>query len=178
MHARHPAETKNRIVGAALASFAHRGFEATSLDGLAAGLDVRKQTILYHFGSKEGLLDAVIERTVLDLDQTLRRAAHGRPDVRTVVDAVFRLGTERPELLGVLREIVRLGPPASTRLTDALAPLLAQASTVVPERTVLEAYAMVIGMATEVEVLRSLGVEPRLDTLRRRRRQLLAVLRP
>lgn len=178
MVARPVADTRERILAAATASFAARGFEATSLDGLAAGLEVSKQTILYHFGSKEGLLDRVIERTVLELDQTLRRAARGRADMGAVVDAVFRLGTKRPELLAVLREIVRLGPPASTKLTSALSPLLEQASAVLPESTVLAAYAMVIGMATEVEVLRSLGVEPGLAALRRRRRQLLAVLTP
>ena len=39
--------TRERVLDAALASFAQRGYEATSLDALAAGLGVRKQTILY-----------------------------------------------------------------------------------------------------------------------------------
>ncbi|MDQ1395177.1 MAG: TetR/AcrR family transcriptional regulator, partial [Acidimicrobiaceae bacterium] len=44
-----PTPTRDRILDAALVSFASRGYEATSLDTLAAGLGLRKQTILYHF---------------------------------------------------------------------------------------------------------------------------------
>ena len=51
--------TRDRVLDAALASFSTRGYEATSLDALAAGLGVRKQTILYYFASKEALLDAI-----------------------------------------------------------------------------------------------------------------------
>ena len=122
-------------------------------------------------------------------DRPRRRPAAGRVASRraprrpsaadpltAVVDTAFRLGARRPELLELLREILRLGPPASTRLTAALDPLLKGAATVLPERVVLTACAMVIGMATEVEVLRSLGVEPDRAALRRRRRELLAFL--
>ena len=44
-----------------------------------------------------------------------------------VVRSVFRLALRRPELLGLLREVSRLGPPAATRLTDALDPLVQRA---------------------------------------------------
>ncbi|MGH9102669.1 MAG: helix-turn-helix domain-containing protein, partial [Acidimicrobiales bacterium] len=47
--------TADRILDAALASFGARGYEATSLDALAEGLGVRKQSILYWFPSKEVL---------------------------------------------------------------------------------------------------------------------------
>jgi len=55
----HGASTSERILDAALVSFATRGYEASSLDALAQGLEVRKQTILYWFPSKEVLLEAV-----------------------------------------------------------------------------------------------------------------------
>jgi hypothetical protein len=45
-----------------------------------------------------------------------------------------------------------------------------------PDRAVLTAVAMVLGMVTEAELLRSLGVEPDLGWLRRRRRAVLAEL--
>ncbi|CAN5727741.1 hypothetical protein BH24ACT3_BH24ACT3_16400 [soil metagenome] len=186
--------TRDRVLDAALASFAARGYEATSLDGLAGGLGVRKQTILYHFTSKEALLDAVVDRGAAELGGALEaaavRAADGFDRVEAIVDAVFRLGARRPELLELLREITRLGPPASTRLTGALDPLLRRAGAYLdseraagrlragdPHRVVLTACAMVIGMATETEVLRTLGIEPDLAALRRRRRELLRYLR-
>ena len=65
------ASTSERILDAALASFATRGYEASSLDALAAGLEVRKQTILYWFPSKEVLLEAVIDRSAIELSNAL-----------------------------------------------------------------------------------------------------------
>lgn len=174
--------TRERVLGAALASFASRGYGATSLDALAESLGVRKQTILYYFPSKEALLAAVIERAATDLEATLAPAdpGDGRVDgtgrVAAVVDATFRLGTRRPELLALVREVVRLGPPASTQLLEAVRPLLRRAGAAVPEATVLTVAAMVVGVATEVEVRHAAGLPPDLAWLRRRRRAVLAEL--
>lgn len=159
-------------MASALANFSRRGFEATSLDGLAEGLGVRKQTILYHFGSKEGLLDAVIDQAAADVADRLAPAS----DVTAAVDTVFRLGTQRPELLGLLREAIRLGPPASVRVASALDPIGRRAAGVVAPGALPQAYAMVLGMATEVEVLGALGHQPDLAWLRRHRRALLDLL--
>ena len=59
--------TSDRILDAALSSFASRGYEATSLDAVAKGLDLTKQSILYWFPSKDALLEAVIARSADDL---------------------------------------------------------------------------------------------------------------
>lgn len=179
--------TRDRLLAAALASYAGRGYEATSLDAVADGVGVRKQTLLYYFPSKEALLSAVIDTGVAELSAALSDAAARAPRerrVRAVVDAAMRLGTHRPELLALLREVVRLGPPASLRLRDSLEPLVrtAVAGLAAPEgaldarQTVLTAAAMLIGMATEVEVLASFGAKADLAQLRRRRRALLAAL--
>ena len=98
------ASTSERILDAALASFATRGYEASSLDALAAGLDIRKQTILYWFPSKEVLLEAVIDRSAVELsaalEASLATAGTGWARVEAVVRSVFRLAARRPELLG------------------------------------------------------------------------------
>ncbi len=187
-------DTRGRILDAALASFADRGYEATSLDAVAAGLGVRKQTILYHFGSKEALLDAVVDRSSAELSDALERAlakaGPGFERVEALVKAVFRLAARRPELLGLLREVSRLGPPATTRLMDALDPLIERARAFLeaemdagnmrrqdPRLLLLSSYSTVIGVATEVEVLRAVGVEPTVRSLLRRRDELLDFLR-
>jgi AcrR family transcriptional regulator len=186
--------TRDRILDVALASFADRGYEATSLDALAAQLGVTKQTILYHCASKAALLDAVIDRSAAELaaalEAALASAGPGFSRVEAVVRSVFRLASRRPELLGLVREVSRLGPPAATRLTDALEPLVGRATSWLstemdtgavrrqdPRLLLLAAYSSVIGMATEVEVLRALGDEPSARSLVRRRRELLAFLR-
>jgi AcrR family transcriptional regulator len=186
--------TRDRILDAALASFATRGYEATSLDTLAAGLGLTKQAILYHFASKAVLLDAVIDRSADELsaalEQALARAGPGWARVDAVVRSVFRLAARQPELLGLLRVVGRLGQPAAARLTDRLDPLLARATGWLeaemaagavrrhdPRLLLLSTYSTVIGVATEVEMLRALGVEPTPRSLVQRRRELLAFLR-
>ncbi|MGH9158315.1 MAG: TetR/AcrR family transcriptional regulator [Acidimicrobiales bacterium] len=186
--------TRNRVLAAALSSFGGRGYEATSLDALAAGLGLAKQTILYWFPSKEALLEAVVDRAGEELhaamDGALARSGPGWVRVEAVVNSVFRLSVRRPELLGVVREASRLGPPASTRLLAALEPLMARATAFFgaemaggrmrpqdPRLVLLATYSAVLGMATEVDVLRALGFEPTPRELVRRRRELLSFLR-
>ena len=188
------AATRERILDAALDSFGTKGYEATSLDALALGLGITKQSILYHFASKEALLAAVIDRSGAELaaalEDGLARAGEGWLRVEAVVRAVFRIAARRPELLGLVREVSRLGPPAATRLTAALEPLVARATAFLeaemaagrmrrqePGLLLLSAYSTVIGTATEVEVLRALGYEPTLRSLVRRRAEILAFLR-
>src|SRR5487761_72524 len=124
--------TADRILDAALSSFGSRGYEATSLDALAEGLGLRKQSILYWFPSKEALLEALIDRSAnelaLALETALAAAGQGWDRVEAVVRSVFRLGARRPELLGLVREVARLGPPAATQMTSALQPLVRRAS--------------------------------------------------
>lgn len=186
--------TRDRILDEALASFGTRGYDATSLDVLAAGIGVRKQTILHHFGSKERLLDAVIDRSAAELsaifERALASAGPGFDRVDALVRAVFRLAARRPELLGLVRETSRLGPPAADRLIGALEPLVERATSFLaaemaagtvrrqdPRLLLLSAYSTVIGVATEVEVLRAVGLEPTARSLIRRRNELLGFLR-
>lgn len=188
------APTAERILDAALASFAERGYEATSLDALAAGLAIRKQTILYWFPTKEVLLQAVIERSSAELTGVLQEALEGAGSgwdrVESVVRSVFRLAARRPELLGLTREVSRLGPPAATWMAGALEPMARRASQFLeaemeagrmqrhdPRLLLLAIYSTVIGMITEVEVLRALGEEPTARSLVRRRADVLRLLR-
>jgi AcrR family transcriptional regulator len=188
------APTAERILDEALASFGTKGYEATSLDALASGLGVRKQTILYWYPSKEALLEAVITRSAEELsavlEDALAGAGQGWDRVEAVVRSVFRLGARRPELLGLVREAARLGPPAATHMTVALEPLVQRAAEFLqaemdagrmrrhdPRLLLLAIYSTVIGMVTEVEVLRALGEEPTARSLVRRRADVLALLR-
>lgn len=186
--------TPDRILDAALRSFGTRGYEATSLDALAGTLDIAKQTILYWFPSKDALLEAVIARSAGELADALQsaldRAGEGWDRVEAVVRSVFRLAARRPELLGLVREVSRLGPPPATQMTVALQPLVQRASQFLeaemdagrmrrhdPHLLLLAIYSTVVGMVTEVEVLRALGEEPTARSLVRRRADVLALLR-
>lgn len=188
------SNTRERILEAALRSFGTTGIDGTSLDALARDLGVTKQAILYWYPSKEAVVDAVIDFCAGELTRRFERAladgTEGFERIEAVVRAGFRLAARHPSMLGFIREVNRLGPPTSTRLTEAVAPLLKAAAGWLggemdagrlrrhdPKLLVLMAYSSVTGLATEVEVLRALGEEPTLGSLVRRRDQLLDLLR-
>lgn len=192
--ARTTARTADRILEAALRSFGTAGIDRTSLDALARDLGLTKQAILYWYPSKEALLDAVIDFCASELQRRFEGALRDAPDgferVEAIVRTSFRLAARHPAMLGLMREVNRIGPPTSTRLTGAVTPLLTAAAGWLgaemdagrlrrhdPNLLVLLAYSAVTGVATEVEVLRALGEEPTLASLVRRRDQLLDLLR-
>ena len=186
--------TKDRVLAVAAVVFAERGYEAASLDALASALGVTKQTILYHFGSKAGLLDAVLDATAAtlgdELDRAVGAAEPGWPRIEAVVRATFALAVRRPELLGLLREASRLGPPASTRVIAGLQPTIDRAVRALerqmatgtlrrsdPRLVLVSAYAAVSGVVSDNEALRAVGVELDLRLAASLRRTLLQVLR-
>lgn len=62
------ADTKTRIMDTATRLFARDGFHLTSLRTLTEQAAVNLAAVNYHFGSKEGLLQAVIARHLLPLN--------------------------------------------------------------------------------------------------------------
>lgn len=187
-------ETEDRILAVALDSFGTRGFEATSLDDLAAALGITKQAILYHWPSKRALLDAVVDRAcfdlVVELAGALDEAGSGWDRIESVVRRVFRVALRRPELLGLLRELARLGGDISARFITDMQPFVERATAYFeremaagrirrcdPGLLLVSAYSTVLGAATEVELLRAVGVEPTLRSTAIRRRELLEFLR-
>ena len=188
------AETRERILDAALASFGTIGYDGTSLDDLAGGLGIRKQTILYHYVSKRGLLGAVVDRSAADLNAALLEVLDGEATdwerVEALVRSVFRVALEQPLLMGLLREVSRPGSPAAPRLKGAMGPLMDRAQAWMEREmdagrmrrtdaqlVLISAYSTVVGLATEIEVLRAAGLEPTMRTVATRRRELLRFLR-
>jgi TetR/AcrR family transcriptional regulator len=186
--------TAERILDAALESFGARGYDATSLDALAAQLELSKQTILYWYPSKDALMEAVIARAasviISTMNEALDAAGQGWARVEAVVRAAFRLAARQPAVLGMLREVSRLGPPAATQMSKELAPLVDRATGFLegemdagrmrrsdPNLLLLAIYSTVVGMVTEVEVSRALGEEPTARSLVRRRSDALSLLR-
>jgi AcrR family transcriptional regulator len=179
------------VLDVALTAFANRGYEATSLDDLARDIGVTKQAILYHFPSKEVLLGAVVDDAASQLAATLGDSAQGcgLQRVDAVVRATFLVAARRPEVLGLVREVGRVGSTAVARMTEHLAPLAERADaflvaemrlgrlrTVDTGLLIATAYAAIVGVATETEVLRALHIEPDLRSLVRARRAVLDLL--
>lgn len=105
------ADTRTRVLNAASDLFARRGFSGTSIAAIRAASGVLPSSIYWEFGSKQGILTAVLEESAgrwLDqLAESGKRAwAQSQADGSPALDACFaNLGrqlTERPEFLRLL----------------------------------------------------------------------------
>lgn len=89
------AERRAATIAAILASaqkqFATKGFEATTIDEIAARASLAKGAVYHHFGSKEEIFERVLDSILADMAQEVRRAAAPAKDL---VDSAV-LGTQR-----------------------------------------------------------------------------------
>ncbi len=90
--------TKGRILDAAQSLFAQRGFDAVSLRDITAAAGVNVAAVNYHFGSKEGLIEALLMRRMMPvmlermrlLDAAEEEFGGGVIPVERVLDAFMR----------------------------------------------------------------------------------------
>lgn len=187
-------KTSDRILIAATVGFGENGYDGTSLDSLAQELGIRKQSILYHYPTKEALLDATVADAIqvlaLALSDAVTKSEDGWDRIEKMVRRVFRLAIQRPELLGLLREVSRLGPPALTKAVKDFDPLIKGATKWLkaemekgkivesdPYLLVLSMYSVIMGAATEGNLLEAIGVQQTPRDVVLRRKELLRFLK-
>ena len=64
-----PTATRERILDAAEALFGERGFEGVSLRDITSQAEANVAAVNYHFGSKGKLVDAVVERHAIPINE-------------------------------------------------------------------------------------------------------------
>jgi AcrR family transcriptional regulator len=99
------AARRAQLVEVGRAVFAERGFEATSVEEIAARAKVSKPIVYEHFGGKEGLYAVVVDREVEHIVARIGEAvASGSPRDRLeqAVIAYLRYVEERPDGFAVL----------------------------------------------------------------------------
>jgi mycofactocin system transcriptional regulator len=105
---RPPSTTRDELARAALKLFVDRGFEATTMDALAAELGIGRRTLFRYFPSKNDLVwgefDAVLDRLRADL----RGADQSRPVIDVIREAAVRSNTYPDELLDELHDRLTL----------------------------------------------------------------------
>jgi AcrR family transcriptional regulator len=78
------AETHARIQAEGMRLFLDKGFEATTLDEVAAAAEVSRRTLLNYFGSKE----EIVFSTKADFPQFIADAVAARPAAEPLLDMV------------------------------------------------------------------------------------------
>jgi TetR/AcrR family transcriptional repressor of mexJK operon len=106
-------DSKHRlIVEAATATFLAKGYAGTSMDDIAAGAAVSKQTVYKHFSDKEQLFTAVVLATTDQVNGVVRMVADALEDTADVRHGVTELARSlltalmRPELLRLRRLVI------------------------------------------------------------------------
>ena len=126
-HGRVPRELRRRqLLELATLLFSERGFAAASMDELAARAGVSKPVIYGLFGSKEGVLIAVIDQLGLELSQVVLDAVAGRTSPEDLLRAgslaFFRFVGERGEtwamIFGTTRSLSDASPEATAKLEE------------------------------------------------------------
>ena len=112
----------DRILDAARGEFAQHGFGGARLQDIAARAQLSHPTLLYHFGSKEGLYAAVIEQAMQDwAAMTSLAIADGKDGfdrVATLIDAGFAFFATHHDFVVIWR---REAIEGGSRLQQAIA---------------------------------------------------------
>ncbi len=124
--------TREAILDEAVACFATTGYEATSLNDIAAGVGIRRPSLLHHFPSKEALYGEVFERLLSDwfarLDEAVASAEHGWVKVELVLRAGFGYFADNPAYVRLVRrEAIDGGVHLGIDLSIVLKPMFEHA---------------------------------------------------
>jgi AcrR family transcriptional regulator len=87
--------TRNRLLRAAVQVFDRKGYAAASVREIVEAAGVTKPALYYHFGSKEGVLAAILEAGAREFDAAVNRA-------------VSRDGSARERVLGLAEDLYGL----------------------------------------------------------------------
>lgn len=115
------ARTQGRILAAAAALFAARGYEGASISAIAARAGVSRSAVFWHFGDKETLFRETFRRMLVPFaEEVARTLTHADPATRLVelisvyerfveeqipaIQAFVRWVIESPALRGSIRE--------------------------------------------------------------------------
>jgi len=158
------AQTRDRVVDAALRLFSERGARGTTMTDVARAADVSPATVLNHFATPDLLLEAVVEQLLGQLRVPNEKIFHGTRSaaarITALTEAMFEF-FDRTELWFTLLGDELTEVPALARAQksfwEAIRALHAQALTGNPDPLLAKAAAGLIHPAT-FSALKSTGM--------------------
>ena len=173
-------EHRRRILDAATALFAERGYETTGMRELAAALGMSPPAIYHYFESKEALMDSLIEDSLRGPQSGIRRLPEGGSlrDILMSTGAGFMYamstpaGRQRLEVVFIAahsradwaeRYLSRLSDPTESGLAEAIAKALPARSRrrVHPRWVAKQLIGSLLSFVLHEEVLRREGGDAR-----------------
>lgn len=115
--------SRENIFRTALSLFAEKGYDAVSPNEIVEAVGVKKPTLYYFFGSKEGLLEDILKACYaelnLQLQENCKYAPHQEnynkdvyPALVRVVSTYFRFAENNPDFYGMVMSLGFM-PPSS-----------------------------------------------------------------
>lgn len=142
-----------RILKVAAERFAENGYRGTSIEDIASGAEISRSSLFWHFGSKEGLLRAVLEDTLSDWVGGLAATTDDRQGleaVRALLAAMTALQDSNPPMVRMIGLL--MGEASATE--PALVPIFVEI-----EESMLQLWRRMLTQAAKNGELRP-GVSP------------------
>jgi AcrR family transcriptional regulator len=106
-HGDEQLSTRELVLTEAIRCFAVDGYDGTSLNDIAAGVGIKRQSLLHYFGSKDGLYREVFERMLSDwfvrLEDAINNNERGLRKVEYVLSVSFDFFADNPDYIRLVR---------------------------------------------------------------------------
>ena len=121
---RHPRDkelTRQRILAAAVTTFAEKGYNQTGVEDVVRASDTSKGAFYYHFSGKEHLFDELlsilVDRLATDLEDAIRDKSGAANKVEAALAAVLgAFASDRPLTKILIQDAAGLDAERSVRL--------------------------------------------------------------
>jgi len=188
---------REQILAEATELFSRHGYDGTSLNDIAAGVGIKRPSLLHHFPSKDDLYGEVFERILSEwlgrVEEAMAIPAAGWDRFAYVISAGFDLFCERPAYVRLMRrEALEGAERLGIDLVGVISPLFDSAVRWIEQETaagtfrsldarhvLVTAYTTLLGYVSDAPFLTGLIEADPLDaeSLARRKEHLLDMFR-
>jgi len=117
------SDNRQRLLEVALEHFAHRGYDATGVADIVEAAGVTKPTLYHYFGSKRGLLEALIQHQTESFLSDLRAASAYAGDLpltlMRLVSTYLTFARRHPDFYRLHMMLYFLPPDHEARMATA-----------------------------------------------------------